>query len=166
MIKRLLQFVFLVALTIGPLSARAQIAFVMHIPNVNGTSTVTNHINDIDITTFSWGVAVPYSVNGQAGQTSFSDITVTKPLDVTSPTLASKCANGVNLGTVTLYAVRLGGTRPGDFYKVSLSNCSISSVSVSAGGTTPSESITLHFPTPIQWTYVPLTGANVVTQYP
>jgi type VI secretion system Hcp family effector len=144
---------------------------VLHIPGVAGESTVQHHAGDIDITGFTWSVSNPNVGQGSGSSPTFTDVSVTKLVDSSSPILASACANRTPYGSVTIYCTKFANSDTLDYYTIALGTCTVTGVSSSSqsiyGPIT--ETITLHF-TSIQWTYLPVnngtTGTPIVTHYP
>jgi type VI secretion system secreted protein Hcp len=148
----------LVFATLLCLPFRSQAAYKMYLL-LTGVSGEANN-NLIAIDSFQFGMSVVISTGGGgggAGKASFSDVTLTKQLDVSSPLLALDCAKGQNIATGVLTVV--DSTSGNTLYTVTLGTVVISSVSTAGGGDRPTESISLHFQT-IQWTYQKLDGAG------
>jgi len=114
-------------------------------PGANGT---------IPVLSYSFGVSK------YGGSPSFSPVSVSKVLDLTSPLLAFQCAKGVTNSTAVLTVVNsaTGNT----LYTVSLGNVSIISDQISGGSDVPDESVSLNYNT-IAWTYQPTDGSAPVT---
>ena len=89
---------------------------------------------------------------GGAGKVSFSDLSFAKQLDKSSPKLMEACCSGKHFPSVKLEFVEGQGGAPTTYYKVTLSDCFITSYSTSSGGDRPSESLSLNF-TKIEWEY-------------
>lgn len=86
----------------------------------------------IDIRSWDFTVnqtAMMGSQGKTAGRASFSDISITKPLDSSTPSLFLISASGASVKNVTIYGVKTGGTGgPEVFYKVIMDNVLISEV--------------------------------------
>ena len=76
-------------------SARAAITMVLHVAGITGESTVTNHVGDIDISSFTTGGRASPSIPPAPPATpSFADIGITKSVDKSSPPLTLSAAAG------------------------------------------------------------------------
>lgn len=117
---------------------------------IKGESADDKHKGEIDIESFSWGLAQSGSGNRSTGlgtgKVDIHDITIVKNIDKSSPTLQLACANGKHIakGKITL---RKAGENPLDYFTVDLEQVLVSGYQVagSNGSPTPSESITLNF---------------------
>jgi len=114
-------------------------------PGANGT---------IPILAYSFGLS---SYNGNA---SFSAVSTSKVLDLTSPLLAFQCAKGVTNSTAVLTVVN--SATGSALYTVTLNNVSINSYQVGGSTDVPTESISLNY-NAIAWTYQPADGSAPVT---
>ena len=144
---------------------------VLHIPNVTGQSVVSHHTGDIDLTGFNWSLSNPFVSVGQNSNPTFSDVTVTKLVDSSSPILASACAIHTSYTSAAIYCTTTINSSSLDFYTVTLGNCTVTGVTVNSQSSSGplTETITLHFTT-IQWTYVPVSNGTaqtpITTHYP
>jgi type VI secretion system secreted protein Hcp len=117
---------------------------------IKGESADDKHKGEIDIESFSWGLAQSGSGNrgggSGTGKVDIADITIQKQVDKASPTLMLACANGKHIakGKLTL---RKAGENPLEYLTVDLESILVSSYQVSGsnGGGVPSESISLNF---------------------
>src|SRR5882724_7629013 len=117
---------------------------------IKGESSDDKHKGEIDIESFSWGLAQQGSgqrgTGSGTGKVDVHDINITKRVDKSSPTLQLACANGKHItkGKLTL---RKAGENPLDYLTVDLESILVSSYQVSGsnGGGIPSESIALNF---------------------
>jgi type VI secretion system Hcp family effector len=158
------------------LATSAQTTNVMKITTSGGTvagdSTVTGHAGEIFITSFSWGVTVPYS-GGGAGVPQFSEIVIIKPVDKASPTMARYCALGTAITDAAFTATRLNSLNQTvyDAYaiKVHLMRItSIKTVEPPVGAVGPYESITFA-PAPnsnFNWEVRNTSGQAFTSSYP
>jgi type VI secretion system secreted protein Hcp len=76
-------------------------AYFLKVPGIPGESVDSEHVNEIDVKTMSWGVT---NAGGTASGAVISDLTVTKMIDQASPLLMKAAAAGTALGTVVLTA--------------------------------------------------------------
>jgi type VI secretion system secreted protein Hcp len=116
---------------------------------IKGESSDDKHKGEIDIESFSWGLAQTGSgsrgTGSGTGKVDISDITIQKLVDKSSPTLQLSCANGKHItkGKIT---VRKAGENPLEYFTIDLESVFISSYQIGgSNGGVPSESIALNF---------------------
>jgi type VI secretion system secreted protein Hcp len=118
---------------------------------IKGESADDKHKGEIDIESFSWGLAQSGSghrgTGSGTGKVDVHDIQITKKVDKSSPTIQLACANGKHItkGKITL---RKAGENPLDYFTIDLDGVFVSSYNVShqAGSSgVPDESIHLNF---------------------
>jgi len=119
---------------------------------IKGDSTVAGHENWITIDSFQWGVGrgISHSAGGKDRDTSnpsFSEVTLSKSMDVASTELWRQAVCGKSLGDATIHFIQTGGSDAKEqaFYEITLSEAIVSSYSASSGGDRPSESISINF---------------------
>lgn len=126
---------------------------------VPGESKTKDHLNEIELLSFSHNVAMPMTSDPSntkrtSGTAHVGEFVVSKLLDKATPVLNQKCCQGQDLGeiTVTLYQNDQGTVIPLMAY--TMTNCLASSVSIggSAGGGVPVETVTFNF-TKFKWDY-------------
>lgn len=125
---------------------------------IQGDVTATGHENWIELNSFQFGVSRAISPVGtgttrEASVPSISDITITKVMDKSSPSLLTEALQGTGQ-TVTIDLVKNGQSGPFTYAEYELSNALISGYSVSSGGDNPSESISISF-TKITFKFTP-----------
>jgi len=129
-------------------------------PDVKGESTADKHKEEIEITSFSQGVAMattPASTSGSrtSERASFHDFTITKMVDKATPELAKGVAQGTHYGEIVISVNRADGAGGMvEYLKYTLNDVIISSLQVSGadGGGLASEAATLSFGK-IKWEY-------------
>src|SRR5579871_2569069 len=90
---------------------------------IKGESADDKHKGEIDIESFSWGLAQTGSgqrgTGSGTGKVDIADITIQKFVDKSSPTLALYCANGKHItkGKIT---VRKAGENPLEYLTIDL----------------------------------------------
>lgn len=137
------------------------------IDGIKGESLDDAHKDEIEVSSFSFGVSQIGTGVGTAGGQSggradFQDFSFSKPLDASSPSLYLACAEGKVHPKATLTCCRAGGDRL-DFFVVEMEDVMITNVSPSGsggGGDVPYESVTMGYGK-ITWTYTqqdPTTG--------
>jgi type VI secretion system secreted protein Hcp len=122
----------------------------LFIDGISGPSTSkTNHI---DVLSFSWGVsqtavygAGASGKEAKAGRADFSNLTVMKVLDKTSPLLADHCASGDILKEVYILYDKPVGDKQQDYFRIYLKDALITSLQLSGSNENPTESVSFAF---------------------
>ncbi|MFA5985311.1 MAG: type VI secretion system tube protein Hcp [Methylococcaceae bacterium] len=121
---------------------------------INGDSTVTGHDKWITIATFQFGVGRSISTSGvgkdrDTSNPSFSEIVLTKSMDVASVDLMMQAICGKSLGKATLHWIQTGGADVDNqvYLEIELGEAIVSGFTVGSSGDRPSESITINFNT-------------------
>ena len=124
------------------------------LPGLPGESSDASHRNWIVAQSFEFGVE-----KFGAGGPDFSDLSIVKSVDTSSPLLAQQCALGTYIPNASLQVV----SNTNLVYQIRLDNVYVRSVNTSGatGDATPAESATLRF-SKITWTYTQYdnTGEN------
>src|SRR5215469_3931768 len=122
----------------------------LFIDGVDGPST--SRTNHIDILSYSWGVtqtAVYGSgASGQeakAGRADFSNLTIMKVLDKTSPLLCDHCSSGNILSKVYILYDKPVGDKQQAYFRIWLKDALITSQQLSGSSENPSESVSFAF---------------------
>lgn len=134
----------------------AQVDYFLKVDGIEGESTHPNHGNEIEVLSWSWGVSNSGSFSGGggggAGKASFSDISITKTLDKSSPKLFLATASGehikeVKLAGSTTLSPDKKDTKSQDYYIITLTDVIISSYQTggSSGDVVPTESVSFNF---------------------
>ena len=139
---------------------------------IKGESTVAHHIGWITISSMQFGVGRGISSIGGGGDRetsnpSFSEVTLSKSLDIASTALMMQATCGKSLGKAELHFIQTGGAEAkGQVYlKLELTDVIVSSYSSSSGGDRPTESFSLNF-TKISYQYDKFDGATVTAGTP
>ncbi len=117
---------------------------------IKGESADDKHKGEIDIESFSWGLAQTGSgsrgTGSGTGKVDISDISIQKRVDRSSPTLQLACANGKHIAKGKL-TVRKAGENPLEYFTVDLESILVSSYQLSGadGAGIPTESLALNF---------------------
>lgn len=117
---------------------------------IKGESADDKHKGEIDIESFSWGLAQTGSgsrgTGSGTGKVDISDISIQKRVDRSSPTLQLACANGKHIAKGKL-TVRKAGENPLEYFTVDLESILVSSYQLSGadGAGIPTESVALNF---------------------
>jgi len=122
----------------------------LFIEGVEGPST--SKPKHIDILSFSWGVSqtATYGAGAsgseaKAGRADFSNLTIMKVLDKTSPLLADHCASGDILKEVYLVYDKPVGDKQDDYFRIYLKDALITSVQLAGSSENPTESVSFAF---------------------
>lgn len=121
----------------------------LKLTDIKGESKDSAHKGEIDIDSFTWGLsnggAWATGGGGGAGKVAFQDITVSKSADASTGPLMQACAKGDHI-TEGVLTVRKAGGKQEEFYKISLHDIVVTSVSNGgAGGGNPTETVSLNF---------------------
>ena len=120
-------------------------------PAIPGTSTMKDAEQQIELLSFSHGVAMQITgdvsnTERTSGKPNHQDFTITKYLDQASPKLNEACCKGDNFTSVEVVVARndKGAVLP--LIKYTLKNVVLSSVSIGGGGgDKPVETVTLNY---------------------
>jgi len=122
----------------------------LYVDGVTGPST--SKTGFIDILSFSWGVsqtatygAGAFGKEAKAGRADFSNLSIMKVLDKTSPILCNHCASGDILKKVYILYDKPVGDKQEDYFRVYLSDALITSVQLSGSNENPTESVSFAF---------------------
>jgi type VI secretion system secreted protein Hcp len=117
--------------------------------DIKGESTDDKHRDQIELLSWSWGVANTgaHSAGGGAGagKASFQDLSITHKLDKASPMLLRGCATGQHLKEATITR-RKAGKGQQEYLVIKLNDVIITSVSeADSSGSDQTETVTLAF---------------------
>ena len=102
------------------------------IGDIKGESTDDKHKDEIEVLSYSWGVANTAPTGpGGAGKAVFQDVTIVHGIDKSTPSLFKACATGVHLKDATITHRKAGPARH-EYLIVKLNDVLITSVSHSA----------------------------------
>jgi type VI secretion system secreted protein Hcp len=129
------------------------------IDGIKGESTSAQRPEDIEILSFSHGVAMPLTSGASNtarahGRCVHQDFTFTKFVDISSPTLNLRCSSGDDIKSIELTLFQADvQDKPIQYYTVTFEHCIITNVSVSGGGGgRPVETVSFNYQT-IKWSY-------------
>src|SRR5262245_21929107 len=95
----------------------------LKLDKIDGESADKAHKGEIDVLAWSWGASNSGSAHmgggAGAGKVNVQDISFTKYIDKSSPSLFLSCANGKHIPTATL-VVRKAGEKPLEYLKLEL----------------------------------------------
>jgi len=123
-------------LALAGTSAQAAEIFLLNIPGIHGSSTVTGHAGWIPVSSFSDSISNRYNATSAraAGPLACQPLQITKILDNSSPGLFMAVASGRVYPTIELDALTIGegGTTdaPVPFLHLTLSNAVVSSLKI------------------------------------
>ena len=136
-------------------------------PTVEGESTDSKHSKEIELLSFSHGVAMnvgPRSTAGSATteKSSHQDISVSKQIDKSTPEIAKGICQGTHYGEMVISINKADG-KGGmiEYLKYTLTDVLITSHSIGGadGGGLATESLTFNYGK-IKWEYVPTDNTN------
>jgi type VI secretion system secreted protein Hcp len=120
------------------------------IEGINGPST--SKTNAIDVLSFSFGASqtAVYGVGAsgkeaKAGRADFSNLSIMKVLDKTSPFLFEACVKATVIKKVTLLYDKPVGGAQADYFKITLGDALVTSAQLSGSSENPSESVSFAF---------------------
>jgi len=116
------------------------------------TGPSTSKTNAIDILSFSWGVSQTSTYGtgasgkeAKAGRANFSDLSIMKVLDKTSPLLADHCWSGDILKKVYILYDKPVADSQQDYFRIYLEDALVTSVQLSGSSDNPTESISFAY---------------------
>jgi type VI secretion system secreted protein Hcp len=132
----------------------------LKLDGIKGESIDDKHKDEIDIESFSWGLAnsgaaTQGSATGGAGagKVAFQDFHFTMKVNRASPPVFLHCATGEHIREAAL-TMRKAGDRQLEFLKITLTDCVVSSYQQGGAFDLPSDSFSLNF-AKIEYVYVP-----------
>lgn len=140
--KAMLVAVASALLSIIPIERSHALDMYLYIPGVSGEVTTTPHANWIKVLSASWG---------HATKMPFEALTVTKSVDLSSPTLALAAADGRYYPSAVLDFQEYINSVPYVILKVTLTDVTVKSYAASGAGGL-SDSVKLGF-AKIEWVY-------------
>ena len=122
----------------------------LYVDGIEGPST--SNPKHIDVLSFSWGVsqtavygAGASGKEAKAGRADFSNLSVMKVLDKTSPLLCDHCASGDILKKVYILYDKPVGDKQQAYFRIWLKDALITSVQLSGSNENPTESVSFAF---------------------
>ena len=119
------------------------------IGDIKGESLDSKHKNEIEVLSFSWGVANSGSAapggGGGAGKATFQDLSIVHGIDRATPELLTACATGLHIKDATI-THRKAGEGQQDYLIIRLNDVTIIAVSHAGAEDQPyAESVSLKF---------------------
>ncbi|HEY6226991.1 MAG TPA: type VI secretion system tube protein Hcp [Verrucomicrobiae bacterium] len=127
---------------------RAAVDIFLKITEIPGESTDAVHKDEIDISSYSFGMSNSTTIGGAGtGRVTFKDISLTKRVDKSSPLLMLDCAKGQRIPEAIITLAKSGADKPIDFLRITLTDAFVTSVasSAAAGDDSPTESVSFNF---------------------
>ena len=107
------------------------------IGDIKGESLDSNHKDEIEVLSWSWGVqqsgTMAFGGGGGEGKASFNDFNFTHHVDKASPVLLKACATGEHIKEATI-TVRKAGKGQQEFLIIKMNDILITSVNPSGSG--------------------------------
>jgi type VI secretion system secreted protein Hcp len=116
-----------------------------------GESKDKGHANEIDVVSWSWGMAQSGSRHlgggGGSGKVDVSDLSIIKYVDSATPNLMLFCCNGKHISSALLTIRKAGGDNQLEYLKIKMTDCLVTAVSggANASDDRQTESVTLNF---------------------
>jgi len=147
-------------ITLSLPNADAAVDYFLKIEGIEGESKSEGHEKEIDVLSWSWGLAQACSpVAGGGGTTckaNFSDASFQKRLDKSSPKLFLAVASGQHIPTAELFGSNVAIKGENEFLIIKMTDVLITSYQIggSSGGDIPTDSISLNY-AKIEFSYRP-----------
>ena len=128
---------------------------------IDGESADTVHRGAVQVLSWSWGLTATTASGGgggSAGKATPQELRVVHRYDKASPLLAKTAASGTHLKTAVLTARKAGGAQQ-EFFKVTMKDVVITSVSDSDDGTGTTEQLAMTYGE-IDFSYQPQDSAG------
>jgi type VI secretion system secreted protein Hcp len=131
--------------------------YILDLTGIPGESNIEGYKDKITLTSFSHGVAQPIvadpsNTKRTSGRPNHQELSVTKTLDLSSCKLIDYCDQAKVITALKLTVAQENGGELIPYLVVDCTDVLVSSISYSAGGMVPSESITFDY-SKITWTY-------------
>lgn len=110
----------------------------LKIKGIEGEAQDNKHAKEIDILAWSWGMSQSGTSHtgggGGGGKANFQDVSCTKWVDRSTPTLMAHCASGKHIEEATLVVRKAGGDTPLEYITIVMKDCMITSLSTGGSG--------------------------------
>lgn len=121
----------------------------LKIDGIDGESIAHKHKGDIELLSFSWGLAQTRATSGGgggAGKTQVQDFSIVKQMNSSSPLLMERCCTGEHIPSVTMTLVNKETKE--EYLKIKLTDVLISSYQTGGagqGGAVPMDQVSFNF---------------------
>ncbi|NTV94554.1 MAG: type VI secretion system tube protein Hcp [Thiobacillus sp.] len=127
----------------------ANVDYFLKIDGIDGESTDDKHKGEIELLSWSWGESNSATIGSRtggagAGRVDMSDFSVMKVVDKSSVNLMKVCAIGEHIKSMVLVG-RKAGKEQQEYYKITFTDCMVTSYQLSASNETPTESLSFAF---------------------
>lgn len=128
------------------------------IDGIKGESTSEQGKEMVELLSYNHGVSMPLTAGPSntsraSGRAVHQDFTVTKYLDITSPTLNLKCSGGEDIKAMKIHVWKADAAgKPHKYMQYTFDSVIVTSVTVGAGGDQPIETVTFNYKK-ITWDY-------------
>lgn len=119
----------------------------LKVDGCKGEAADEKHKDEMIVLNWTWGMHHPVAFRGgghSGGETTVSELTISKYVDKASPNLMKYCLNAKSLPEVVLTA-RKRGEKPIDYIKIKMKSAVVVNVTASANGDAPMETISIAF---------------------
>jgi type VI secretion system secreted protein Hcp len=130
------------------------------IGDIKGESFDSQHKDEIDVLSYSWGVSqtgtMAFGGGAGAGKAQFNDFNFTTNVSKASPMLFLACASGQHIKNATITVRKAGNDSKQDYLILKMTDVMISSYQASGASTQdrPTESVSMAY-AKIEFTYKP-----------
>jgi len=126
----------------------------LKLAGVTGDARDEKHVGEIEVLSWSWGLDAPMGQAGTpTGRSTMTELTVTKRVDQSTPTLMTLLRNHKVTSSATL-TVRKAGTTPLTYFKLDLTDVRVTAIQTDTQGPELVDRVRLGF-TKIKVTYTP-----------
>ena len=128
----------------------------LKIPGIKGGSQESGYLEQIKLDSFQVALSKP----PEGGATQFTEATVTKALDKSSPYLLKEVATATYFPSATVSFTKVLEGSTFRYLRYCLGDVKLTSLSTSYGGDTPTESLSMKFDRLVQTYYQPKPGGG------
>lgn len=125
--------------------------YFLKLEGIKGESADKKYKGEIDVESFSWGMTQSGTTHTASGsgsaKVSVGDLSITKHVDKSSPTLVQYCTLGKHISKGQLIVRKAGGDSQVEYLKIEMKDIMISSYQTGGAGANEriSESLSLNF---------------------
>ena len=125
--------------------------YFLKLDGIKGEAQDKTHKDEIDVLSWSWGATQSGTTHmgsgSGSGRSHFQDLSITKYIDKSSPTLLKHLSTGQHINGGTLYVRKAAGDKPLEYIKIEMKDIIITSLSTggSGGEDRITESATINF---------------------